>query len=91
VIIQEFASVEDYAKAVATFAEDPYGEVDPLVRWGVDLYEVWKSEWREEKSLEDAFRMAVVGKVLRHAKYSRVALEHFRPDVGHAPYPACAK
>ncbi len=69
-VIQEFASVEDYANAVASYAEDPRGEVDPLVRWGVDLYEVWKSDWQDEKSLADAFRFEVVSKVLRHNKYT---------------------
>lgn len=68
-VIEEFASVEDYANAVASFAEDAHGQVDPLVLWGVDLYEVWKSDWQEEKLLADAFRFEVVSKVLRRDKY----------------------
>jgi hypothetical protein len=71
VIIQEFASVDDYAKAVAAHADDACGEVDPLVRWGVDLYEVWKSDWQDEKSLEDAFRFFVVSKVLGYIPMKR--------------------
>jgi hypothetical protein len=66
VFIQKFASVDDYANAVASYAEDPRGEVDPLVLWGVDLYEVWKSDWQDKKSLAGAFRFAVVSKVLGH-------------------------
>jgi hypothetical protein len=69
-VVKEFASVDDYANAVASYAEDPRGEVDPLVRCGVDLYEVWKSDWQDEKSLADAFRFVVVSKVLRRNKYS---------------------
>lgn len=69
-IIEEFASVEDYANAVASYAENPCGEADPLVLWGVDLYEVWRSDWQDEKSLADAFRFAVVSKVLHRNKYS---------------------
>lgn len=76
-MIIQFASVDDYANAVASYAEDPRGEVDPLVLWGVNLYEVWKSDWQEEKSLADAFRFVVIGKVLdiSWAKLTSIASE----------------
>jgi hypothetical protein len=68
----EFQSVSDYLKAVEAEVQDPSpieADYDFTVRWGADVYRLWRSEWRRERPFEASIRMMLEWKARRYTKY----------------------
>ena len=79
----EFQSVSELFERIKAEARTPSpieADYDFTVRWGADVYRLWRSEWRRERPFEASIRLMLEWKAQRYRKYG---CKHPHPGETH--------